>query len=49
MNTNNKQDQNVQKQTRQQQRLKTQGRDSIALADPGKFQDHEHPEMRMTR
>jgi hypothetical protein len=45
MNTKNKQDQkkNQSQEARQQQRPKKQG------PNPGMFQEHEHPETRMTR
>jgi hypothetical protein len=50
MNTATKQDQKNQRQkTRQKQRPKKQGRNASLLHDDRKHQEHEHPEMRLTR
>jgi hypothetical protein len=50
MNTKNKQDQKKKaQQTRQKQGLKRQGRSPSMALDDRKYQDHELPEMRLTR
>jgi hypothetical protein len=51
MNTNIKQDQkkNQRPKTRQQQEPRKQGQNRNMLHEGLKFQDHEHPETRLTR
>jgi|HubBroStandDraft_6_1064221.scaffolds.fasta_scaffold250553_3 hypothetical protein len=51
MNTKNKQDQkkNQRRQTRQEKGLKKRGENSNMLSGYRKPQDHEFPELRMTR
>ncbi len=50
MNTKNKQDQKNQRhKTRQEQVPKKQGQSPKMLQEDRKPQDHEHPEMRLTR
>jgi hypothetical protein len=50
MNTKNKQDQKNQLQkTRQKQEPKKQGQNANILRDDRKYQEHEHPESRLTR
>jgi hypothetical protein len=50
MNTANKKDQKNQRQkTRQKHGPKKEGRNPNLLHDDRKFQEHEHPETRLTR
>lgn len=51
MNTKNKQDQktNQRQKTRQQQGRKKQDQDPNMLHEGKQYQEHEHPEMRLTR
>jgi hypothetical protein len=50
MNTKTKQNQKSQQQkTRQKQEPKKQGQNTNMLHEDRKYQEHEHPEMRLTR
>jgi hypothetical protein len=50
MNTKNKQDQkNQRRKTRQKQEPKKQGQKSNMLHEDLRNQEHEHPELRLTR